>query len=79
MMAILISDEALRATTRCPHNFDCLDSPGYPMCPGEKLIPRNGLFIGAAGKLSDPYRVPFGTGHICTCPVRIEFYTHYGV
>jgi hypothetical protein len=78
MMTILVSDEARRATIRCPHNFDCLNSEGYPICPGKKLI-GNILFVEAVGKLSDPYKVPFCAGHICTCPMRIEFYKRYGV
>ena len=78
-MALLVSDEALRATTRCPHDFDCLDSEGYPMCPAEKLIPGNGLFVKPKKRTGDPYLVPFGTGYICNCPVRKEFYTRYGV
>jgi hypothetical protein len=79
MMALQISQEALNATTQCPHDFQCLAAEGYALCPGEKLIPGNGLFVAAVGKLDDPYRVPFGTGYICTCPVRIEIYTQYGV
>ena len=74
-MALAVSDEALRATTQCRHDFDCLDSEAYPMCSGELLIAGNGLFVTGAGKLPCPYSLPFGTGHICNCPVRIELYT----
>ena len=74
-MALQVSDETLRATTRCPHDFDCLDSEGYPLCPGEMLIAGNGLFVAGAGKRSCSYKVPFGSGNICNCPVRIELYT----
>jgi hypothetical protein len=74
-MALTVSEEAIRATRRCRHDFDCLESEGYPMCSGEFLISGNGLFARAVGKLSCPYSLPFGTGHICNCPVRIELYT----
>jgi hypothetical protein len=74
-MALAVSDEALRATTQCRHDFKCLDSEGYPLCPGEMLIAGNGLFVAGAGKPSCSYRISLGTGHICDCPVRIELYT----
>jgi hypothetical protein len=76
VMALAVSDKAIRTTRRCRHDFACLDSEGYPLCSGEFLISENGLFIRAAGKPSCLYSLPFSTGHICNCPVRIELYTY---
>jgi len=74
-MVLAVSDKALRATRRCQHDFNCLDSEGHPLCSGEFLISENGLFTRAASKPSCLYSLSFGTGHICSCPVRIELYT----
>jgi hypothetical protein len=78
VMALLVSDETIRNAT-CPHDFDCLYSEAYPLCPGQRLIPRSGLFVQAAFTLSCPCRVHFGNSDFCTCPVRAELYIRHGV
>ena len=78
-MALVVSEEAIRATTKCPHDFQCLDSEGYPLCPGKHLIPGGGLFIEEGTPLVHDYKLPFGHGYICKCPTRIEVFACYKV
>ena len=76
-----VSEDVLRATTKCAHDFSCLTTGkcgNLMQCKVVKRFDKNMLYI-ENGKdkagVSCPYKVSYGSshGHICTCP------THYTV
>jgi hypothetical protein len=80
-MQYSISDEILKKTTKCGHNFSCLSTGkcgNLPKCNVEKCFDKNMLFVETRKgleRISCPYNFSYGSslGHICICP------THYVV
>jgi hypothetical protein len=80
-MQYTVSEEVLRATTKCTHDFSCLTTGkcgNLTQCKVNKRFDKNMLYIENALDKEGvvcPYKVSYGSsrGHICTCP------THYSV
>lgn len=80
-MRYTVSEEVLRATTKCAHNFSCLTTGkcgNSLICKVDKRFDKNMLYIESTKNpegVSCPYKVSYGGnhGHICTCP------THYAL
>ncbi|MFH1974561.1 MAG: hypothetical protein ABIJ52_03245 [Pseudomonadota bacterium] len=73
-MAIEVPDTIKEETHRCPHDFTRLattPSGNQPKCKVNYSGGRNVLYLVASqGHLSCPYRIKFGNGIICACPVH---------
>ena len=80
-MKIGISNEVLKKTTRCGHDFSCLTTGkcgNLLLCKIEKCFDDNMLYVKATKDIagvSCPYKFTVGNSaeHICTCP------THYAI
>lgn len=73
-----VPDEVLKATTKCPSNFSCLNKVSGEAgtgckCNVESFLGKDLLFVRPKDKntLLCPYLMHYGSGHICQCP------THY--
>ena len=70
-----ISSEARNKTTKCAHNFSCLEDglcANHPVC---KPVSENNcpvLFIEANSLGNCPYRTTFGYDQVCLCPIHKE-------
>jgi hypothetical protein len=71
-----ISEDILWKTTQCTRALSCLNGESDCLCEVEQRIGAEVLFVRCMnGDCS--YRVPFGYGCVCTCPVRMEMYVRY--
>lgn len=58
---------------KCPHGVSCIESGrcgDKEMCKVERSSGENILWLEGKIPLSCPYMLPFGYGHLCTCPVH---------
>lgn len=78
MTALLISPDAIEQTTRCDKDFACLESSEHPLCKSQYCVDCKVLFIYPPTDSNCAYPVTFGSGDVCTCPVRKEIYRKYG-
>ncbi len=78
-MAIVVSDQVMRATTQCDKNSACLQGDGKPICTVEHFFGKDLLFVKCPNGLRCPYKKAFGFGHRCTCPTRLELYKKHGI
>ena len=83
-MVFNISKESLQRTTKCPSNFLCLNNdknPMYskerPMCSVE--VPLESMIFIKDMNNESIYKEKYGTGYLCTCPVRFEIYNRYNI
>jgi hypothetical protein len=75
-----VSKETLDRTVRCPDGMKCLEEGSCPICQAERLVRGNGVFVKPGGPAWPcTYRMNFGGGVICHCPVRFELLDRYGV
>lgn len=77
-MEIKISDDVIKSATKCTKNFSCLSGDIERLCKVEYCVSKTVHFI----KCLEPdcsYKVVFGDGNFCTCPIRKEIYNHYKV
>ena len=81
-MALQVSDECRKKTTKCPSNFLCLSDKENPMCSKEKPlctvdIPLESMLFVKYKQNDCAYMEEYGAGYLCTCPVRFEIYNRY--
>lgn len=76
-MVILIDNETINKTTKCPSCLKCLNDNNHQLCRPESPIKGYGIFIDAKESNSCPYKMSFGNGTICNCPVRYEIFKLY--
>lgn len=65
--------EILRQTTKCSHNFSCLQSGqcgDNSMCEVETAHADDVLCVSNADWPKCPYHLEFGGAKFCVCPVR---------
>jgi len=78
-MSIVVSQEILDGTTKCPYAFTCLDSGKCgerEMCGVEYANGDNVLFLESKEAASCAYRVTFGFRQLCTCPTHFYIDAH---
>lgn len=73
------SKETLEALApKCRHGISCVETGccgDHPMCEIEQTIADTVLFIKEDGSaLLCPYKIGFGFGFFCACPVRGRLY-----
>jgi len=74
-----IDEELLKKATKCHKNFSCIDCENRSMCEAEYAISKNFLFVKRNGSPYCEYRMFYGDGTICSCPVRLAIYNKYHI
>ena len=77
-MKMTVPDQVLKETTKCPHEFSCLDveqDPGRDICDVWYADGNNVLFLKAKTSFVCPYRVQFGYHQVCTCPTHFKVHS----
>lgn len=72
-MKTAIPDSVRKATTRCPHDFGCLETGRCgerDLCAVKYEYGGNRLRLAADAAFFCPYHLALGCGQLCTCPVR---------
>ena len=88
-MALQVSEESRKKTTKCPSNFLCLTENENPMCSKERPMCSVEVPLESMIFVRDKnnnytnydcvYKVAYGSGYLCTCPVRFEIYSRYNM
>ena len=79
-MEYRVPDEIMLEADKCPYDFSCLSSR---KCGDRKMREvrwadgKNVLFLNTEKRIDCPYRMMFGFGQICTCPVRFATHLKY--
>lgn len=76
-MKIEIGDDVIKATTKCEKCFSCLSDNLEHSCKVEYCVSDTVYFVKCLNLAHCNYKVPFGDGHFCTCPIRKEIYNRY--
>jgi Sel1 repeat len=74
-----ISEETRKATTQCKRAFACLKKDMACLCEVGSYVNNKFLFVKCTEAGDCAYRLSFGTGNICDCPIRKETFKKYGV
>lgn len=72
-MEFKVPEEVLQETTRCQHDFSCLKTQqcgNRSMCVVDKISAESILFLNSTEIVICPYRISFGQGQVCMCPVH---------
>lgn len=71
-MPFTVPDAVRATTTKCRHNFSCLETeccPSGGQCTLEDVVNEKIFFVRKNdGVVHCPYQIPFGHGTICSCP-----------
>jgi len=83
-MPFAIPDEIRQQTAKCAHDFGCLSTGrcgNGEMCAVAGSFGPNVLQLAKNDQLSCAYCISFGSGQLCTCPVRCHLHSigHSGV
>jgi len=73
--------DAIKNTTRCRHNFSCLESGqcgDSPMCEVQTTHGENVLRVRAVHWPGCEYHLDFGGARFCVCPVRCAIHKQQG-
>lgn len=73
-METTIPADILDQAVHCPFSYGCSFSPCFPKCDVEYRNGKNILFVNSGAVAECRYRVPFGLGHICRCPVHFYLF-----
>jgi hypothetical protein len=67
----------VKMADKCANGNSCLESGccgEIKRCTVERSSGENLLWLSGKTPLSCPYLLPFGYGHLCTCPVHSRLY-----
>jgi hypothetical protein len=79
-MSIEISEVTIARETKCKNAFSCLSGMAPDVCEvGQALGGGLVLFVKKNTSYFCPYAGRFGTSYVCSCPVRRELYSRYGI
>ncbi len=67
------------STACCQRAFACSSGSREKICKVKELMLGEALMIECADKLLCHYKESFGTWAICTCPIRKEIYSKFGI
>jgi hypothetical protein len=76
-MSVIVPNEILKATTKCPHSFSCLDTGNcgeYPMCKVNYAIEPYVLALKSKEPEDCTYRINYGSNQFCSCPTHFTIY-----
>ena len=72
-----IPPKLLKEAKKCPKNFSCLKNQqfGDPIeCKVDYIDGENFLFLKSNKNIQCPYRLSFGFGMVCQCPIHFYLY-----
>lgn len=76
-MKIIVPDEVLKQTTRCPNNFSCLETGSccnFPACSVKTSYKNLDMFSVKSKHIINislcPYELSFAGEYICQCPTH---------
>lgn len=73
-----VSAEVKRLTTRCKKDFACLQNNGDCLCPVDRVVGGQVVFVKCLQRSDCPYQHRYGFADcFCACPVRKEIYNKY--
>jgi hypothetical protein len=79
-MAIIVGDEVLKRTTKCPKAFRCLSEELLDSCLVLNSIGNGVIITLCAIEESCPYCKPINNIEgFCKCPTRIELYNRHEI
>jgi hypothetical protein len=78
-MALEISEESRRATTKCVKGMSCLAAVAADLCAVESCVDRKIYFVRCLHENKCAFKQSFGNWHYCTCPVRKEIFDRYNI
>ena len=73
-----ISQDVINNTTKCLKNMECLNSVSC-YCKIEKKIDNQVIFVQCLQTSTCNYQLHFGSGIVCSCPIRIELSVKYNL
>lgn len=79
-MKYSVSDDVLRATTRCWFDFSCLKDGTCGQnkaCVIEMMVGSNVLLLKRGKQVTCAYKASYGYNLVCTCPTRYTIYRQY--
>ncbi|MDO9694663.1 MAG: hypothetical protein Q7W56_08010 [Candidatus Latescibacteria bacterium] len=71
-MTAQISPDTIAGADRCPREHACLRTGAGFLCPAEEIVGDDIVFVSYVPEVSCCYRISFGEGFVCNCPVRRE-------
>jgi hypothetical protein len=82
VMKMMVPEEVIRETTKCPKGHACLSNgsaDGFHCCHGCEVdfaLGKNLMFVKPNDHAAAlcPYKMHYGSGHVCQCPVRYYLY-----
>jgi len=80
-MDFAVSEQVLEKTTKCEHDFSCLESGrcgAEPMCEADHASALTVLHLKGKSPASCSYRMQSLQDPMCTCPTRLAIYDKYG-
>lgn len=69
----VISEEAIKATTKCKKGMSCLKKDVKDLCQVDHRVGKEVYLKKCLCSTRCSYRESFGIGIYCSCPVRTEF------
>ena len=72
-MRISVPDDVLARADKCRHGYSCLETGkcgDRKLCKVDVADGQDVLFLEDSHYANCPYRLPFGDGQICRCPVH---------
>jgi hypothetical protein len=77
MKKIEIDEEIIKKATKCQHCLNCLKNETFKCCKVDNSVQNTICFVNFDKRKICNYRMSYGYGDICNCPVRIEMYRKY--
>ena len=78
-MKLEVPVDIVAQATECTRNYACLKGDGHSCCPVVETIGSEVHFVEPKANAFCDYRLAFGGGSICTCPVRKHLHQKHGV
>ena len=75
-MTAQISPDTIARADRCPREHACVRTGADFLCPVEEVVGDEVVFVTYVPQVVCGYRVSFGEGFVCHCPVRREACRH---
>ena len=72
-MSVKVPDDILKMTTKCPHAFSCLTlgrCGERKICEVEYINGTHVMFLKDTQETVCRYRLTYGNGQMCTCPMH---------
>jgi len=75
--SIEVSKKARQAASNCYKDLACLTDGEAQVCKVKACLGSGVLFVHRRPAVDCPFKVTFGSGQLCECPVRKEIFERY--